>query len=366
MTTADGTVLGTTKIVDHGLPWQRWDLVIMGDGYRASELAKYHDDVAGFIAYFSRTRPFNELWNAINIYRVDVSSTDSGADDPVACGGSGATPATYFDATFCSNGELRNSLVVNRETAYQVANDSVPQWDVALVLVNSPIIGATARIGLGLAVSSTRGGGQPMTDQTVHEFGHAAFGLADEYPFDCFNVGPGRYDRYNGSEPVGYNISIHGASRSRIKWGYLIDPSTPLPTKSNPDCTECDTQPSPVPPGTVGAFEGAGHYHCGIYRPEFDCKMRYSSYPFCAVCERVIRITLTEYSRDDPVIVPEFVGLSAGDARRLCGCSGLRCHFRGCTTRMCEVQSQSPLGGSIVERGSAVSLTMVRLEEAPE
>jgi hypothetical protein len=34
MTTADGSILGTTRIVDNGPPAQRWDLVILGDGYQ--------------------------------------------------------------------------------------------------------------------------------------------------------------------------------------------------------------------------------------------------------------------------------------------------------------------------------------------
>jgi hypothetical protein len=57
---------------------------------------------------------------------------------------------------------------------------------------------------------------------------------------------------------------------------------------SNPDCSTVDSRPSPVPTGTVGAFEGAHYFHCGAYRPEYDCKMRNLSVPFCAVCREVI------------------------------------------------------------------------------
>ena len=51
---------------------------------------------------------------------------------------------------------------------------------------------------------------------------------------------------------------------------------------SNPACSTVDTRPSPVPTGTVGLFEGAHYYHCGAFRPEYDCKMRALSVPFCA------------------------------------------------------------------------------------
>jgi hypothetical protein len=50
-----------------------------------------------------------------------------------------------------------------------------------------------------------------------------------------------------------------------------------------------------VTAGVVGTFEGAGTFHCGMYRPQFVCKMRKLSDPFCAVCQRVIRETLAPY-----------------------------------------------------------------------
>ena len=40
MSVADGYIVGTTKVVDHGPASQRWNVVILGDGYRVTELAK--------------------------------------------------------------------------------------------------------------------------------------------------------------------------------------------------------------------------------------------------------------------------------------------------------------------------------------
>ena len=59
-------------------------------------LRKYSNDVQDLINHLKNTRPFNNCGIRINIYRVDVTSTDSGADDPVACGGTGATPCNIF------------------------------------------------------------------------------------------------------------------------------------------------------------------------------------------------------------------------------------------------------------------------------
>src|SRR5262249_11348796 len=109
MGTGDGFVFSNVKLVDHGDDALRFNLVIMGDGYRASELDKFHHDVDTVVNQLRTTPPFDDLWCAINVYRVDVVSTESGADDPESCGdgssGTGATKATYFDSSFCQQGD---------------------------------------------------------------------------------------------------------------------------------------------------------------------------------------------------------------------------------------------------------------------
>lgn len=288
MTTADGNIIGTDIVVNHGLPSRRWNLVVLGDGYRTSELIKYRYDVQNFIDKLKDTKPFDELWNAINIYRIDVSSTDSGADDPVACGGTGATPATYFDATFCGAG-IQRLLIVNNTTAMQVTSDRVPEWDMILVLVNSTVYGGS---GGAVATSSTH---PSASEIVIHEIGHTAFGLADEYEYYA-GCGSGEvgHDVYTGPEPFEPNVTIN-TDRNTNKWRHLILPTTPMPTTSNANCSQCDPQPSPVPQGTVGTFEGAQYFHCGKFRPEFNCKMRALGPPFCAVCREVIHNTFSPF-----------------------------------------------------------------------
>jgi IgA Peptidase M64 len=49
--------------------------------------------------------------------------------------------------------------------------------------------------------------------------------------------------------------------------------------------------PLPVQPAAYrerGLFEGARYFHCGLYRPEFDCRMNHNTQPHCAVCSGVI------------------------------------------------------------------------------
>jgi len=311
MSTADGAVVGTAKIVDHGPDNQRWNLVILSDGYRAAELGQFAGDAQGFVNTLFSQPPFDELQGVINVHRIDVASTDSGADDPVMCRGTGTTAATYFDASFCNNG-LRRRLEVNDETVVAVAGAQVPGWHMALVLVNSVIPGgrggavAGASLGVGAA------------DTAIHELGHTAFGLADEYEYyaEC-GIDTDR-NHHPAVEPAAPNVTIE-SNQLFIKWREFIERATPVPTTSNPNCAECDPQPSPVPAGTVGAFEGAHQYHCGAYRPEFDCRMRHVNAPYCAVCQQVIRNHLAAYVF--PGSVSGTPGL--GPARRGRGNTGL-------------------------------------------
>ena len=286
MSTADGTVVGTTKIVDHGPAASRFNLVILSEGYRQAELGQFAADAQQFVNRLFATAPFDQLQCAVNVYRVDVSSTDSGADDPMGCGGTGAAPATYFDASFCNAG-IQRLLLVNTTTVVNVLSAQVPQWHQALVIVNSAIWGGA---GGTIGTTSKAAGWEGIA---IHEMGHSAFGLADEYEYWAGCGIDTTQNVYTGPEPMQPNITAE-SNRATIKWGDRIAASTPVPTTSNADCTQCDTQPSPVPAGTVGAFEGAGYFHCGLFRPEFDCMMRNLT-GFCAVCRHRITQTLRPF-----------------------------------------------------------------------
>jgi hypothetical protein len=286
MGTSDGSVIGITKVVDHGDPALRWNLVILGDGYQAAQLTQFHTDVQNFADVMYQTPPYDELWCGINIYRIDVMSTDSGADDPAACGGTGAAARTYFDASFCNN-NIRRLLEINTTTVHNVVNAQLPQANMIMVIVNSAVYGGS---GGSVATFSLAPNAQEIG---LHEMGHTAFGFADEYEYyaGCGVDPPGTHDNYTGPEPGQPNIT-KDSGRTTIKWHDLVLAATPMPTTSNANCTQCDPQPNPQQPSTVGAYEGAGYYHCGLYRPQFTCRMRALGNPYCAVCQRVIRETI--------------------------------------------------------------------------
>jgi hypothetical protein len=284
MTTSDGAVIGTTQIFGSAPCHCAFNVVLLGDGFTAYEQPAFDAAAASMMTALLSTPPYDDLQPAINIFRVNVCSTDSGADDPASAGGTGATARTYFDASF-GNNNIRSHLKCDETTVLTVAAEQVPEFSAAIVAVNSTIYG-----GYG---NSTSIGSVPMhslatgaTEIAVHQLGHTAFGLADEFPFFTGPDEPG-HEHHPAVEPSQPNVTIN-SDRATLKWSWAIAPTTPIPTMSNPDCSTVDNRPSPVPTGTIGLFEGAHYYHCGVYRPEYDCKMRTLGVPFCRVCRQVI------------------------------------------------------------------------------
>ena len=279
MSTADGAVLGTTQIAGNAPRNRAFNVVLLAEGFTATQQGDFDNACTAFVNAFFATPPFDDLRPAINVFRVNVRSTDAGADDPTSTGGTGASVRTYFDATFGANG-IRRLLVCNTTTALQVAAAQVPEFTVVLVVVNSLVYGGS---GGSVGTFSLANGANEIA---IHEAGHTAFGLADEYPYYAGGNETGQ-DHHPAGEPSEPNVTVN-TDRGTLKWGWAVAAATTLPTMSNPDCSQVDGRPSTAPAGTVGLFEGAHYYHCGAYRPEHDCKMRNLGVPFCRICRQVI------------------------------------------------------------------------------
>jgi len=284
MGSSDGYVVGTTKVVDHGPDNARWNLVIIGDGYRASELVNYHTHVQNFVTELRTTPPFNELFCGINVHRIDVVSNDSGADDPGCAGGTALAANTYFDATFCTNfagNPLDRLLSVDTALALSVASAQVPLRHQVLCIVNSSKYGGS---GGTIATCSV----DPQANEiAIHEIGHSAFGLADEYGGNGAGTPAG--------EPAQPNVT-RDTNRATNKWRALIAATTPMPSRCDPSCTAstCVPPATPPPAGAVGTYEGAIYSDCNTYRPLPSCYMRDYG-PFCPVCSGVIRAVLQPF-----------------------------------------------------------------------
>jgi IgA Peptidase M64/von Willebrand factor type A domain len=302
----NGTVLGATKIVDNGSDLFKYTLVLLSEGYTSADMPQWESDAQVVADFIIATPPFSDddLKCALNIYRIDVVSEERGADDP-RCGGDGEGERvkTYFDATFCSSQNVRRTMTVDSTIVLLTALTHVPFFNDSVVIVNSPIYGAAA----GTFPVVSKGAG--LQDTVVHELGHSSFGLADEYDYygECAEEGHNVYVGFEPSEP---NVTmLPGVPGFQLlKWDSLVEQTTDIPTTTKDDCTTCTDPADPNPIADdrlVGAFVGARYHHCGLYRPEFYCRMKDSAAPppgetqpyFCVVCTQTIRDTLAPFAQ---------------------------------------------------------------------
>jgi hypothetical protein len=238
-------------IMSNGDPANRVDIAIVGDGYTAAELGKYKTDVQTFLQGFFAEQPFQEYQKYFNVYRVDVTSNQSGADHPAR----NIFVDTAFDAAYDCGGIQRLICVDTSKVNLVLTNTLAPtQYDIKIVIVNDAEYGGS---GGSVAVASTNGA---VVELVLHETGHSFGLLTDEYG------GPPPPTCNNGFEPSAANATKQ-INRALIKWAAWINPSTPLPTNS-------------TAPGVPGAYQGAAYCDAGLYRPTFNSKMRALGYPY--------------------------------------------------------------------------------------
>jgi hypothetical protein len=257
----DEAVDGVTPLHVGGPHENRYDLVILGDGYTAGELDLFHQHAAAHWQAIRDTEPFADYVDFFNVWLVDVVSPESGVDndpDPTV------SRDTALDMHFWCSG-VERGLCVDEAKARQAAA-LAPAADQLLVLANSTKYG-----GIGGGVATASGGNSLSELIAVHELGHSLGGLADEYDY-YLRAGleddaaqdvtiPLPYLVYPEAvlgEPSGVNTTAQGDPQAmvaeQLKWWRWVG-------ETSPDG------------GVVGAYEGSGYYRFGQFRPTPDSLM---------------------------------------------------------------------------------------------
>jgi hypothetical protein len=250
-----------TTLQSTGDPGNRIDIAVLGDGYRAQELAKYVRDAEHVVAGLFAQEPFRTYRRYFNVHRVDVVSNQSGATHPEL----GIVVDTALDASYDCKG-VERLICVNSSKINTVLQNSLPpaMRDVVVVIVNDPVFGGS---GGALAVVSTH---DDAIEIFLHEMGHTLGLLTDEYG------GPPPPECDDSMEPVEANATMV-VSREAVKWSRWIDVGTPIPTAEPAD-------------DVAGLYEGARYCDVGVYRPTYDSKMRSLGRPFERVnAEQLVR-----------------------------------------------------------------------------
>ncbi|WP_372935025.1 M64 family metallopeptidase [Seonamhaeicola sp.] len=230
---------------------KRINLVILSEGYQESELSNFISDAQTFTSTMFAEPPFSNYSNYFNVYAIKVPSNESGADRP----STNTYVDTYFNATYEAFGkeyllyyEVDGYSANNTEAKiFSVLADNTPNYDVGLILVNSPDYGGS-------------GGSFPMAyngdwgnNVIMHEIGHSLFDLKDEY--------------YPGDELAAEAINMtQETNPTLVKWKNWINTNN------------------------VGVYQ----YTCDTgncadwYKPHQNCIMEKIDKGFCSVCKEGI------------------------------------------------------------------------------
>ncbi len=291
-----------------------FNIVLVSEGFTASELGAFRVACSSFDLTIRRTRPFDTYAMIINVMRLEAVSAVSATNLKVECGPGQGPINTRFKVHFCANKDAAGNGLprgVDGDTAGVVAAieatgllSGMPYHP--LVLVNNIGHAGTASPPVAVAGAPSRSVAwftiEPGWERTaVHELGHSAFDLGDEYEGDGTPTAPA------GVTVTTPNITT-AASRAALAvesvtehqvWASFIKSITPSPATApkiaqSPAPDDLSTEPlaSGVTAKDVGLFEGASHHQLGIFRPFADCRMRHSQASFCPVCEHTIRARL--------------------------------------------------------------------------
>lgn len=265
--------LDVVKLKVHGPPRDKLDVLLLGDGYIASEMNKYIKDARRVMDGLLSNPLVKEHRKKLNFWAVKSPSRESGADEPRK----GIYKSTLFDTTFNTFDLPRYSMTQSIKKIHDVA--ACAPYDAIIIFFNSSRYGGGGIYNLYAMVT----GDNPSPGVIVHEFGHHIAGLADEY----YNSPVTYVDFYpEGVEPWEPNITAL-LDPKNPKWADLVEQGTPIPTPSK---SKYDR--------VVGCFEGAGYRVKGLYRPwRRGCSMLGATTEFCPVCREAVLDAIRFYAK---------------------------------------------------------------------
>ncbi|HUG54548.1 MAG TPA: M64 family metallopeptidase [Vicinamibacteria bacterium] len=297
----------------NGPPAEKVDLLLLGDGYAASEMEEWHRDARRMALLLFAESPFKERRSDFNVWALDSPSDLSGVSRP----SDGVYRRSAVGATYDAFGSERYVLAFDNKKMRELA--AAAPYEFVEIVVNDRKYGGGGIHNLYATVAADSAWAPYLF---VHEFGHHFAGLADEY-----YTSPVSYEPSAGRpEPWEPNVTADPAAG---KWRDLLTPGLERPTpwpKAEFEAAQREFQArrraireqkrpeeemdalfreekawttrllAPLK-GLVGAFEGARYEATGYYRPRADCIMfTRDDVGFCAPCRRAIERVIDLYA----------------------------------------------------------------------
>lgn len=250
--TVSAQIFDVESIMVSGDDDKRINLVILSEGYQNGELNQFITDATSFTNDLFNQSPFSAYVDYFNVYAIKVASNESGSDHPGTASDvvEPASPITnvdtYFNTSYDSFGTHRLLYSSDYATIGTVLANNFPNYDQALILVNSAVYGGS---GGTFPFTST---GASANEIAIHELGHSLFDLKDEYyPGDLYVA-----EAINMTQETDPNL---------VKWKNWVGTNS------------------------IGIYPyGSSGVAATWNRPHQNCKMRYLGVPFCSVCKEGI------------------------------------------------------------------------------
>jgi len=285
----DGVRGAPERIAGPGVYPYTVDILLLPEAYTEDQLDSFHTLTDTYAAnFFGEGEAFADYADQINLWRLDVVSSDDDIDDEGGCNPFGGSHHdSYFDAQWgggCLDGATANTVSYSFDgyiKAFTLAAEL--EADAIVMIANvDGIRGLTPGAGF---VSMGRD-----EDYLVlsHELGHALLRLGDEYEE---NGGWVDGAACSTQSFFGVHDSVNVQSDvDDLPWEDLLTPGVSLPTDEG------------VPEDVVGAFEGANQCESNWYRPQQQCAMRnqWEHHEFCKVCRRELDRFMAKLREEAP------------------------------------------------------------------
>jgi hypothetical protein len=269
--TAWGQTSTLTQVINSGPRAECINIVFLSEGYTTASMPTFAGHVDTAVNYLFGREPWQQYRNFCNVFRIQIASTQDGTDN----GTGGGTKNTYFSTGFYDASTPQLLTIASGSTGYtrvfSLLNTHVPEYDVAILLVNDVKYGGS---GGTIALATVN---EYSAQVVEHELGHSFANLADEYDI-----------QYPGFSPSEQPNNTAQTIRSLIKWRHWIDSTTPVPTPETATYDEA-----------AGLFEGSMYRTSGWYRPHNNSLMRNLNRPLGQVNRE--QFVLQFYSRVSPL-----------------------------------------------------------------
>lgn len=310
---AGGHVVDSDTLLNNGDPADRFDVVIVSEGFQKKELGVFDAYAEHLSTGLLDMAPFRQVKSLINVHVVRTVSVDSGITNFPTIG---VPKKTLFDVRgdFDGTGFPGYFGTDTPEAIWRAAEVIAPldQLELFVVILNAQGEGASGFFDQRLALTALWGSKPEFLRFAAHECGHAIANLAEEYigcsPHDDSRLHPNQATEEDRSAGTVWWKSLAKASELKADGSFRAVHELGDPFMANGEQPKMKASLK----GKLGLYWGCQDIPpedddpqkvcdawkdpdgAPFYRGMARCRMRRSTYGFCRVCRHVMTEVITQ------------------------------------------------------------------------